>query len=1289
MSAKCAVKPKEEVVEEMIQSFNFDKDVIKDFLKNFFLSEITVEKKRWHFKFKYVKGVDFDAYFDFIKHLEYRLRLNFESDLNCEFNELKLQRHLNCERIMRKSDDEVWDKHLKPSFPIPHTEKETLILRVEILLSFDENFLSFESMRYINDDYNVNYFRKICRQNSQESLPASEQIIDIGTFEVPEPTPTYFHRNGEQIKSDAPAVVSNNLQLVSQNAVPAPKKSSAQKKSSTNAKKIFVEKISGTVETISEVRKLEEGTTRRVIIWGEIGIGDRNGVKLREFRTGTCMVTFALADDTDGIVCKSIFKVKADAETFQDELKSANRIKLRGNVKYDDFMGEIIIQPDVIEKLPDDLPRVDNAEVKRVELHVHTTMSALDAIISPETLINTAANWGWSAVAITDHGVVQAFPTAADTAAKLAKQGKHIKIIYGMEGYLMTHKDQKYAYHIILLAKNKTGLDNLYRLVSISELKYFYRKPRIPKEILAQFRDGLIIGSACAQGELIDAIINGKTDAELEEIAAFYDYLEIQPIHNNDYLKRRNISNNITIDDKFKTTLKIETDEDLRDINRKVAALAEKLCKPLVATCDAHFLNETDAIYREIMMFGKSMKGFDNQPPIFLRTTDEMLGEFTYLGEELAYKAVIENPNKIADSIEELKPIPDGLYSPQMPGADAEITNLSYSKAINMYGDPLPQIVKDRLEQELRPITSHGFSVLYLIAQKLVKKSNDDGYLVGSRGSVGSSFVAAMTGITEVNPLPPHYRCPKCMYSEFFTHGEVGCGYDLPDKVCPVCGHPLIKDGHDIPFAVFLGFDGDKVPDIDLNFSGEYQASAHKYTEILFGKHNVYRAGTISTVAEKTAFGFAKKYFSEHRQENKHGSFIARMAAGFTGVKRTSGQHPAGIMVVPRDMDIHYFTPIQHPAEDRNSNTITTHFDYHSISSRLVKLDILGHDDPTVIKMLEKITHIDPLTIPLDDKPTLSLFSSTKAIGLTSSQLGTKSGTFGIPEFRTSFTRTMIDETTPKCFSDLVRISGFSHGTDVWIGNAQELIQNKICTLQDAISARDDIMMYLIHQGVDSLKAFKIMEGVRKGKGIKPDDVEMLKAKKIPDWYIEACQKIKYLFPRAHATAYVMMAYRIAYCKVHYPLAYYAAYFSIRADEFDAEEIVKGETHIKAEIDKLEESASKKKLELKENERLAVLQVAYEMYLRGMKVERVDLYKSDAEKFIVLKNSLLPPLSSLKGVGTVAARQIAKMRKDGEFSSIKDMTRRTGINKTAVEALKIHGSLKGMDETDQISLFNF
>ena len=536
--------------------------------------------------------------------------------------------------------------------------------------------------------------------------------------------------------------------------------------------------------------------------------------------------------------------------------------------------------------------------------------------------------------------------------------------------------------------------------------------------------------------------------------------------------------------------------------------------------------------------------------------------------------------------------------------------------------------------------------------------------------------------------MPPHYRCPKCQYSKFFTHGEVGCGYDLENATCPVCGYPLTKDGHDIPFAVFLGFDGDKVPDIDLNFSGEYQSTAHKYTEILFGRHNVYRAGTISTVAEKTAFGFVKKFYEE-RNMKRHGSFIAKMAAGCQGVKRTTGQHPAGIMVVPRDMDIHYFTPIQHPADDKTSGTITTHFDYHSISSRLVKLDILGHDDPTVIKMLEKITHRDPQTIPLDDKPTLSIFNSTDAIHLTPLQIGTKSGTFGIPEFRTPFTRQMIDDTHPDCFSDLVRISGFSHGTDVWLGNAQDLIKEKICTLKNAISARDDIMMYLIHHGVDALKSFKIMENVRKGKGISEDAVEDLKSHEVPDWYIDSCQKIKYLFPRAHATAYVMMAYRIAYCKVHYPLAYYAAYFSIRADEFDANEIIKGDRYVKSQIDKLEDLSHERKLDLKESATLAVLQLAYEMFLRGFGVERVDLYKSDAEKFIVLKNSLLPPLASLDGVGENAAKSIVEARKKGKFNSIDDLKNRAGINKTSIAALKEHGCLNGLDETNQVSLFGF
>ena len=1209
------LKPQENIVISIFRNY-FQEDKIKKIFDNSFLFNIVVSPNGLIAYFWNIKRPPLDLQLD----IEFVLQKVFYDRTFCNFDEICPSYKLKTYRHQRLKG-EVWEKTLYMPF-----------FQQNLEMSLPINPPTLPPVLYEEEPPII------------DDVPFYDEspIIDIGHYET--------------------VVVHHAPKIPAQ-------------------KNFFVEKISGEVTEIHELHKMEKTAVKKVIILGKIAEDDRNCPTVRKFKTGKAMVFFALIDNTDGIVCKKFFDDVTGAENFKDALKGCKSLKIQGTAKFDDYADEDILMIEQIQQVPvEENPRVDNAEVKRVELHVHTTMSAMDAIIAPERLITTAADWNWSAVAITDHGVIQAFPAAADTAEKLAKKGKHIKIIYGMEGYLSTAEDnQKNSfYHVIILAKNKIGLGNLYRLVSISQLKYFYHKPRIPKEILSKFREGLIIGSACSQGELISAIVAEKDDAAIEEIANFYDYLEIQPIGNNEYLKRS---------DRFP---KITSDDDLKNINLRVAEIAEKLNKPLVATCDAHFLNPKDDIYRAIMMSGQGFKHAESQPPIFLRTTEEMLAEFDYLDKDLAYKAVVENPNIIADSIENLKPIPDGLYSPQMPGADAEITEMSYRRAKNLYGDPLPQIVKDRLEQELRPITTHGFSVLYLIAQKLVKKSNDDGYLVGSRGSVGSSFVAAMTGITEVNPLPPHYRCPKCQHSEFFTHGEVSCGYDLPNKDCPICGYPLIKDGHDIPFAVFLGFDGDKVPDIDLNFSGEYQSSAHKYTEILFGRHNVYRAGTISTVADKTAYGLTKKYYEE-RGEDKNGSFIAHMAAGFTGVKRTTGQHPAGIMVVPRDMDIHYFTPIQRPAEDKNSMTITTHFDYHSISSRLVKLDILGHDDPTVIKMLEDITHINPQTIPLDDKPTLSLFSSTKAIGVKSSQLGTKSGTFGIPEFRTSFTRAMIDDTTPKCFSDLVRISGFSHGTDVWLGNAQDLIKKQTCTLQDAISARDDIMMYLIHNGVDSLKAFKIMEGVRKGKGIKPDDVEILKSHNIPDWYIDSCQKIKYLFPRAHATAYVMMAYRIAYCKVHYPLAYYAAYFSIRADEFDADEIIQGENFIKMEIEKLEEISAKRKLEVKENEKLAVLQVAYEMFLRGIGVERVNLYESDAEKFIVLdkKNKLLPPLSSLAGVGVGAARKIADARNGREFTSIKDLVQRSGINRTAVKALRDHGTLNGMEETNQISLFHF
>ena len=662
-----------------------------------------------------------------------------------------------------------------------------------------------------------------------------------------------------------------------------------------------------------------------------------------------------------------------------------------------------------------------------------------------------------------------------------------------------------------------------------------------------------------------------------------------------------------------------------------------------------------------------------------------MLAEFQYLGKEAAYEAVVTNPRKIADSIEKFNPIPDEdrLYSPMIPGADEEITSMTYNNAHKLYGENLPEVVQARIDQELKPIIHHGFAVLYLIAHKLVRKSNIDGYLVGSRGSVGSSFVATMTGITEVNPLPPHWRCPHCKHSEFVTDGSYGCGYDLPDKRCPICETQMVKDGHDIPFAVFLGFDGDKVPDIDLNFSGVYQPVAHKYCEELFGKDNVFKAGSIGTVADKTAYGFVKKYYEEKGQRKRE-PYINKVAEGCKGVKRTTGQHPAGIMVVPRNMDVHFFTPLQHPADDINSDITTTHFDYHSISARLVKLDILGHDDPTVIKMLEDLTHRDPKTIPFDDPVTLSIFSSTDALGVTPEELGATSGTYGIPEFRTSFTRQMIDDTHPSCFSDLVRISGFSHGTDVWLGNAQDLIRNGTCTLQDAISARDDIMMYLIHNGIDPLLSFKTMEKVRKGRGVAPEVVEVLREKGIPEWYIESCQKIKYMFPRAHATAYVMMAYRIAFCKVHYPLAYYAAYFSIRANAFDADIIAGGKEMVKQAMDDLN---AKDKLDAKESELLIVLQLAWEMYIRGYRLERVDLYKSEAEKFVMLEKSLLPPFTSLNGLGASDAAALVEGRKGKPFSSIENMKKRTGISRTTIEALKNHGCLNNMDESDQLSLF--
>ena len=794
------------------------------------------------------------------------------------------------------------------------------------------------------------------------------------------------------------------------------------------------------------------------------------------------------------------------------------------------------------------------------------------------------------------------------------------------------------------------------------------------KSLFEKYREGLILGSACEAGELYQAIELGKSDEEIEEIAEFYDYLEIQPIGNNNFLIRKEI---------------IKDEEGLRDINRKIVKLGEKLNKPVVATCDVHFMDPQDEVYRRILEAGQGYDDADMQAPLYLRTTEEMLEEFAYLGEEKAYEVVVTNTNKISDMCEQISPISPEKCPPHIPGCEEDIKNIAYKKAHELYGDPLPEIVQTRLDKELNSIISNGYSVMYIIAQKLVWKSNDDGYIVGSRGSVGSSLVAFMTGITEVNSLKPHYRCPNCKYSEFEDYG-VGNGFDLPDKDCPKCGHKLAKDGMDIPFETFLGFNGDKEPDIDLNFSGEYQAKAHRYTEVIFGKGTTFKAGTIGTIADKTAFGYVKKYFEE-RNIPINRAETQRLAAGCTGIKRTTGQHPGGIIVVPKGREIYEFCPVQHPADDPNSDIITTHFDYHSIDQNLLKLDILGHDDPTVIRMLQDLTGKDPTKVPLDDKETMSIFSSTKALGVSPEQIHSEVGSFGIPEFGTKFVRGMLVDTKPTTFDELIRISGLSHGTDVWLGNAQTLIDQGVVTLQDAICCRDDIMIYLIKKGVPPNHAFKIMETVRKGKALKdPAKWEeykaMMKENDVPDWYIKSCEKIKYMFPKAHAAAYVTNAFRIAWFKVHMPLAYYAAFFSIRGkDDFDSDCMIFGEEKVKnkmKEIDLLGNNATQK-----DKTMYPILELVLEMYERGFNFLPMDLYESDATKFKIQDGALRPPLNSIPGLGTVAALGIAEARKEGKFMSIDDLKIRAKVGNSVTDVLKNYGCLKGMSQSNQMSLF--
>ena len=842
-----------------------------------------------------------------------------------------------------------------------------------------------------------------------------------------------------------------------------------------------------------------------------------------------------------------------------------------------------------------------------------------------------------------------------------------------------------HSYHIIILAKNQTGRINLYRLVSESHLTYFHKRPLIPKSLIQKYREGLIIGSACEAGELFRALLDGQSDEQIARIVRFYDYLEIQPLGNNRFM----IESEKLPD--------IKSDEDLIELNKRIVKLGEEFHKPVVATCDVHFLDPEDEIYRRIIMTGKGFKDADNQAPLFLRTTEEMLDEFSfYLGSEKAEEIVITNTNMIADMCDRIAPVRPDKCPPVIENSDQQLTDICYRKAHEMYGEELPEIVEARLKRELNSIISNGFAVMYIIAQKLVWKSVEDGYLVGSRGSVGSSFVATMAGITEVNPLSPHYYCKKCHYTDFYSDevkafaGMAGC--DMPDKNCPVCGEKLVKDGFDIPFETFLGFKGNKEPDIDLNFSGEYQSKAHKYTEVIFGYGQTFRAGTIGTLADKTAFGYVKNYYEE-RGKHKRTSEINRIVEGCVGVRRTTGQHPGGIVVLPVGEEINSFTPVQHPANDMTTDTVTTHFDYHSIDHNLLKLDILGHDDPTMIRMLQDLTGIDPITIPLDDKDVMSLFQNTSALGITPEQIGgCKLGALGIPEFGTDFAMQMLIDTQPRYFSDLVRIAGLSHGTDVWLGNAQELIKSGQATISTAICTRDDIMIYLISMGLDSEESFKIMEAVRKGTVAKHKCANWdewkadMKAHDVPDWYIWSCEKIKYMFPKAHAAAYVMMAWRIAYCKVNYPLAYYCAYFSIRASAFSYEIMCQGQKHLEETMADYRKRSDT--LTNKEQDALKDMRIVQEMYARGFEFEKLDIFRAHSRNFQIIDGKVMPSLSSIDGLGEKAADAIMEAAKDGPFLSKDDFRSRTKVSKTVIDMMGDLGLLGDIPESNQISLFD-
>lgn len=1183
----------------------------------------------------------------------------------------------------------------------------------------------------------------------------------------------------------------------------------------------------------------------------------------QELRNGKTLYMMNVSDGNGALMCK-VFLDDMNKDDVIKATKKGTYIKVQGDLINNYKTFDLELNVTAIEKAQE--PRVeDTAEVKRVELHAHTQMSSMDGMVPVGELVSRAASWGHKAIAITDHGVVQAFPDAMNAGKK-----NGIKIIYGVEAYLVDddtdtivnandrdldqtfvvfdiettglspHSDNlteigavkvqnceivdsfstfvnpkmdisyqiqeltritnemvkdapsleealpeflefakdsvlvahnadfdtgfiyqkcqqlgleynfekvdtltlariintnlkrfsldkvckemgvvlaghhravndaqataevfikyleifkkkginklsdvnrvygKVDYeklrpsHATIYAQNQTGLKHLYQLITDSHIEHLYGNPRILKSLLLEKREGLIVGSACSSGELYNAVVRHKSEKEIEKILELYDFIEIMPLENNMYLVESG---------------ELKSVEELKEINKKLVKLGEQYDKPVVATGDVHMLDAKDAIYRTIIKYSQGYGRKSKSERLYFRTTDEMLEEFSYLGKDKAYEVVVTNSNLIADIFEDIKPIPDETYPPRIEGSDKELRSMCYEKARRIYGEPLPDIVVKRLERELNSIIGNGYAVMYIIANKLVAKSLSDGYLVGSRGSVGSSFAATMSDITEVNPLPAHYVCPNpdCKHSEFFAIGEWGSGVDLPPKKCPDCGTQMIKDGHDIPFEVFLGFEGDKEPDIDLNFSGTYQPTIHKYTEELFGEGYTFRAGTIGTVKDKTAYGYVKKY-SEEQFLDMTAAEMDWLSKGCTGVKRTSGQHPGGVMVVPDYKDIHDFTPVQYPANDKECGVKTTHFDYHSISGRILKLDILGHDGPTIIRMLEDMTGIKITDIPLDDPETMSLFTSTKALGVTEEDIGTPVGSLAIPEFGTKFTRQMLIDTKPTTFAALVRISGLSHGTDVWVNNAQDLVRANVIGIKDVISTRDDIMNYLIFKGLRPKLAFTIMENVRKGRGLKPEFIEEMKANNVPDWYIGSCQKIKYMFPKAHAVAYVMTSFRIAYCKVNYPEAFYATYFTTKVEDFDVDLVTRGLDAVRAKMERIRELGNS--ATAKENNQYTILEVVVEMLCRGIEMEKVDIYRSHPTDFqLDGDKKILPPMVALQGMGENAALSIAREREKGVFLSKEDLIKRTKVSKTVVEKLSEHGSLDGMSDKNQLSFF--